>query len=117
MNAKHQLTQISRNARPAEPRVCEVHEFVNLKRGGELVEVRHSRTSYHLDGRISQEVLSTEPLLEQMIRAFRGYAHKSAGTLTGFFDSAELARECARAITVYHNKETDICGTQITITM
>jgi hypothetical protein len=115
MNAKDQLAHVSRNARSAAPRVYEVHEFINLKRGDGLVQVRHFRTSYHSDGRISQEVLSSEMLLEQMIRAFRGYVHKSAGTLTGFFDSPENARECARAIALHHDKKAEVCGTQITI--
>jgi len=100
-----------------QSRCYEVREFVNLKRGEDWVQVRHFRTSYHLDGRISQEDLSIEPLLEQMIRAFRGYVHQSAGTLSGFFDSPELARECARAIAVYHKRDAEICGTQITIAL
>ncbi len=115
MSAKPQVARTPRNTVTIEPRVYEVHEFINLKGGEELVRVRHSRTSYHGDGRISQEVLSREPLLEQMVRAFRGYVHKSAGMLTGFFESPELARECARAIAIHHNIEAEICGTQITV--
>lgn len=117
MNAKLATVPLSPAAEPNAPRVFEVHEFVNLKRGGDLVKVRHLRTSYQPGGRISQELLSADLLLEQMVRAFRGSAHHSAGTLIGFFDSTELARECAKAITLHHHKETEVCGTQITVVL
>jgi len=117
MNTLHATATPAVTVSSAEPRVYEVQEFVNLQRGQDLVRVRHVRTRYHADGRISQETLSTETLLEQMIRAFRGNVHQSAGTVTGFFDTPEQARECAQAIAHYHHKEPELCGTQIAIAL
>jgi len=99
----------------ALPRIYEVQEFAQIQRGEELVTVRHLRTIYHPDGRISHERLSVEPLLEVMIRAFNGYVYRSAGVLTGFFNDPDEAKECAKIIIIYHDKQVEICGTQITI--
>jgi hypothetical protein len=110
-------TSAAGSAKAAEPKVYEVREFANLDAGRDLVLVRHVRTIHHHDGHISQEVLSLEACLEQMIRAFQGYAYQSAGTLTGFFDQPERARACARAIADHHGAAVEVCGTQVTITV
>lgn len=106
---KRRLTQrLAGTGEPTKSRIYEVREFVRLKARDDLVPVRHFRTSYHPDGRISQEVLSTGTSLEQMIRAFDGYVFKSAETVTGVFDDPDDARECARVIALYHDKKVEL---------
>ena len=98
-------------------KVYEVREFVRLKPDDNLTPVRHYRTVYHADGRISKETLSVEDLLEKTIGAFNGYTYRSAGILKGFFDDPGKAEECARAIAAHHDRKAEVCGTEITIAM
>ena len=116
MNKKSRVERDSAAVRAAEPRIYEVSDFVNPTPANDYVLVRHYRTVYHPGGQISKELISsTETLLEQMIHAFHGQVYQSAGTLNGFFDDPERARECARAIALYHHKEAEVIGTQVTI--
>lgn len=50
--------QTSASRTPAEGKVYEVHEFERTGPGNDLVPVRHYRTVYHTDGRISTEDLA-----------------------------------------------------------
>ena len=118
MSNRYPSERNSKSAAPSEPKVYEVSDFVNPAPANDYVLVRHYRTIFHPGGRISKEVISSlDTLLEQMIRAFHGHAHQSAGVLNGFFDDPEQARECARAITRYHHKQAEAVGTQVTIPM
>jgi hypothetical protein len=100
-----------------ESKVYEVREFIRFKPSANLVPVRHYRTVYHRDGRISKEALSVEALLERTIEAFDGLAARSAGALTGFFKEVRNAEECAEAIVRHHGRPVEVTGSQVTISI
>lgn len=104
------------NATPNEPRVFEVREYIRLRPSENLIPVKHYRTIYHRDGRISREALSVEILLEQTIRAFHGNADYSAEILTGLFEESRDAEECARAIARLHGRNVEVQGTRVMVT-
>ncbi|MGZ8219866.1 hypothetical protein [Methylomagnum sp.] len=102
----------TRNARSFE-----VHEFIRLKPEGGLVPVKHYRTVYHENGRISREAFPVEPLLREIIRDFDGQIGEAGEYLTGCFDQANLARECAQAIAAHHGKNVEVSGTEVKISL
>lgn len=103
------------NRQSIEPRVFEVREFMRFRPSESLIPVKHYRTIYHRDGRISQEALSVEFLLEQTIRAFHGNADQAAGVLTGLFAEPRDAEECAQAIARHHGRNAEVRGTRVTV--
>lgn len=117
MNNSQHADKTSRGLDSSEIRVYESRDFAPLKPGELYVQVHQCRTVHHPDGSISQEVLPPATLFEQMVHAFQGKAYRSGDTLNAFFEDAEQARECARAISTYHGKSAEIRGTQISITL
>ncbi|WP_145998774.1 hypothetical protein [Methyloterricola oryzae] len=98
-------------------RIYEFSDFVPLAPGAVYVQVRHQRTIFQTDGSVRKESVGKEILLERMVRAFRGKAFHSAGTLNAFFDDVEQAKSCANAIIVHHGLEPELCGTHLTISV
>lgn len=110
------ISSSSPAAATERPKAVEIQEFVRFRHNGDLVPVHHYRTVYHPDGRISQEALSGQALLEHTIRAFRGDARSaSGGALLGLFNAPQDAEDCAQAIADHHRKPVEVAGTQLTI--
>jgi hypothetical protein len=98
-----------------EGRVYELREFVTLKPASGYVKVRHSRTIFDADGHVRQELLPVESSLEQLIRAFAGSPGLSGGTITGEFEDAERARDCARSIEQHFGKAVELSGASLSV--
>jgi len=99
----------------AKPVICKAFEYVKPASGDEFVLVREYRTFYHLDGRVSREVLLKETPFENLVYAFDGSVRKSKGLLTGIFAAPEQAVECARKIDYVYGKPVEISGNQISM--
>lgn len=100
-----------------QARSFEVHEFIRFKPEGGLVPVKHYRTVFHENGRISREAFPVEPLLREIIRGFDRQIADSGGALTGYFDQPERARECAQAIAAHHGRNVEVSGTEVKISL
>ncbi len=59
MGKKHATAHVSDTATPDEPKIYEVREFANIHPGKAYVQMRHYRTVYHADGRITREDVSS----------------------------------------------------------
>lgn len=106
------------DAKQAEqPVIYKAYEYAKISSDGEFFLVREYRTLYHLDGRVSHEVLLMETPFEQLVRAFDGDVRKSGGLLTGFFNAPGQASECARKIDDLYGKPVDISGNQISMAL
>lgn len=104
------------NRQESESRkIYEVMEFASLGVEQQLLQVRHTRTTYLPNGQIWKESLSLETCLDRIVRAFHGYTYQSAGVIIGFFDAPEQANQCASAIAEHIDKQVNVCGTQVTI--
>ena len=103
-------------ANAAKRRSIEVREFAWLRPDLPLTPVFHYRTVYDDEiGTVQRDILSTETLLEQIIRTFGGEAELNGTLLHGYFDDPEPALECAQAIELHQTRPVTVHGNRIVI--